>query len=105
VRESLGRSLTEPCHYCDGRGRIRSQATICHDIFRELIRQARKHPSHDLSVAAHPEIAAMLTEDEADSLAELERAVGRRVIVEARGDFHHEAFRVQLRGPTRGGAA
>ncbi|MFO0722285.1 MAG: Rne/Rng family ribonuclease [Myxococcota bacterium] len=98
VRESLGRSLTEACPYCEGRGRIRSRTTTCHDIFRELVRQARRHPGHDLVVSANPEIAAILTEDKADHLAELERSIGRSVVVEARGDLHHEAFRVQLRG-------
>ncbi len=103
VRESLGRSLTEPCPYCEGRGRIRSRTTTCHDIFRELVRQARRNPGHDLLVSANPEIAAILTEDKADHLAELERTIGRSVVVEARGDLHHEAFRVQLRGAARGG--
>ena len=103
VRESLGRSLTEPCPYCEGRGRIRSRTTTCHDIFRELVRQARRNPGHDLLVSANPEIAAILTEDKADHLAELERSIGRSVVVEARGDLHHEAFRVQLRGAARGG--
>ncbi len=54
-------------------------------------------------VSANPEIAAILTEDKADHLAELERTIGRSVVVEARGDLHHEAFRVQLRGAARGG--
>ena len=98
VRESLGRRLTEACPYCDGRGRIRSRITVCYDIFREVLRQARRHPGADLVVSANPEIAAILTEDKADSLSALEKRIGRGVIVEARSDFHQEAFRVQLRG-------
>jgi ribonuclease G len=98
VRESLGRRLTEPCPYCEGRGRIRSRSTVCHDIFREVVRQARRHPGTDLVVSANPEIAAILTEDKADTLSALERRIGRSVVIEARSDFHQEAFRVQLRG-------
>lgn len=103
VRESLGRSLTEPCPYCEGRGRLRSRTTICHDIFREVVRQSRRHPGVDLVVRVNPELAAILTEDKADNLAELERTIGRSVVVEGRADFHQESFRVQLRSAGRGG--
>jgi len=102
VRESLGRSLTEPCPYCEGRGRLRSRTTICHDIFREVLRQSRRHPGTDLVVRVNPELAAILTEDKADNLSELERTIGRTVVVEGRADFHQESFRVQLRTAGRG---
>jgi ribonuclease G len=35
VRENLGRSLCEPCSYCEGRGFIKSTTTVCYEIFRE----------------------------------------------------------------------
>lgn len=101
VRESLGRRLTEPCPYCEGRGRIRSRATVCHDIFRELVRQSRRYPPGDLVVSANPEIAAILTEDKIDTLTKLEASIARSVVVEARSDFHQEAFRVLLRAHGR----
>ena len=95
VRESLGRRLTEACPYCEGRGRIRSRTTICHDIFREIARQPRG--DGQVMVMANPEIAAMLAEDESDVLAEVEKKVGAPVVVEARSDFHQEAYRVYYR--------
>ena len=36
--DSLERQLTEPCTYCDGRGRIRSTETEAFDLMREIIR-------------------------------------------------------------------
>ena len=95
VRESLGRRLTDPCPYCEGRGRIRSRITICHEIFREISRQRNKQGQ--VMVAANPEIAAMLAEDQSDLLSKVEAHIGRSVVVEARSDFHHEAYRVYLR--------
>jgi ribonuclease G len=102
VRESLGRRLTEPCPYCEGRGRIRSRVTICHDIFRELARQSRRHYGHDLVVSANPEIAAMLTEDNGEKLSSLESQIGLPIVIEARSDFHHERFQIHVRGHGRG---
>ena len=38
IRESLGRTLCEPCPYCDGRGYVKSARTICYEVFREIRR-------------------------------------------------------------------
>lgn len=97
VRDSLERRLTEPCPYCDGRGRVRSRATVTHDVLREIGRQAQKHGGRDLVVSASPEIAAILSEDMNDALTALEARSGRSVIVEARNDFHRETFHVRAR--------
>src|SRR3989338_2830401 len=38
VRDSLGRTLCQPCTYCEGRGSIKSPTTVCYEIFREIQR-------------------------------------------------------------------
>ena len=49
VREDLLRSLSEPCHYCDGRGYTKSPMSVAYEIFREVrrlgheIEQQRSH--------------------------------------------------------------
>jgi ribonuclease G len=97
VRPSLVKTLTEPCPYCEGRGRIRSKKTICRDILREIDRQARRHAHGPIVVAAMPEIAAVLTEDDRERLLELESILGRSIIVEARSELHQEVFQVSVR--------
>jgi ribonuclease G len=97
VRPSLVKTLTEPCPYCEGRGRIRSKKTICRDIFREIDREARRHGAGPIVVSAMPEIAAVLTEDERDRLLDLEAMLGRSIIVEARSELHQEVFQVSAR--------
>ena len=34
TRESLGRTVYEPCFYCDGTGHLKSKSTICQEVFR-----------------------------------------------------------------------
>jgi ribonuclease G len=97
VRPSLVKTLTEPCPYCEGRGRIRSKKTICRDIFREIDRQARRSANGPIVVAAMPEIAAVLAEDDREKLLELEAVIGRSIIVEARAELHQEVFQVSVR--------
>ena len=97
VRPSLSRRLTEPCPYCDGRGRIRSCATICQDVYREIERQAHAHPDGQILVSAMPEVAAALFDDPSRRLAALEEKFGRSIVVEARSDLHQETFEVLVR--------
>ncbi len=97
VRTSLGRTLTEPCPYCDGRGRLRSKTTICHDVFREVRRQAHAHPQGAIVVSAMPEVAALLSEEHHDRLIDLEKRLERSIVVEARGDLHQEVYQVAVR--------
>jgi ribonuclease G len=101
VRTSLGRTLTELCPYCDGRGRLRSKRTICHDILREVRRQAHAHPQGGIVVSAMPEVAAALSEEHGDRLTELERRLERPIVVEARGDLHQEVYQVTVRPRSR----
>ena len=38
TRANLNMLLTEPCFYCEGKGRLKSRKTICYELFRELER-------------------------------------------------------------------
>ena len=44
TRESLGRMLTEPCPYCEGKGYIKSKTTVCYEILRQLRRDGHSYP-------------------------------------------------------------
>lgn len=100
VRPSLSRRLTEPCPYCDGRGRVRSRATVCQDVYREIERQAHLHPEGQILVSAMPEVAARLSDDPTRRLAALEEKHQRSIVVEARSDLHQETFEVLVRAPS-----
>jgi len=41
TRESLAHVLCEPCPTCAGRGEVRTAHTVCYDILREIVREAR----------------------------------------------------------------
>ena len=92
VRPSLGRTLTEPCPYCRGRGRIRSRDTLALDVQREVRRQCRLHPKGRILVSAMPRVAATLSD--APFVPALESELNREVVVEAREDLHQEIFHV-----------
>ena len=39
TRESLTRTLCQQCPYCEGKGFIKSQTTVCYEILRALSRE------------------------------------------------------------------
>jgi ribonuclease G len=95
VRESLSRTLCQPCPYCDGRGIIKSTTTVCYEILREIRRVHTHDPkSTKLKVNAHPSVADMLLEDESVYLERLENELGLKVNVKADKNLHQEGFEV-----------
>lgn len=92
TRESLSRLLCETCFYCEGRGYLKSRATICHEIFRELRRNLTEVPGELVSIQAHPSVAEMLLEEEKPGLDEWEKRTGKKAVVKARDDYHLEQF-------------
>lgn len=92
VRESLGRTLCEPCFYCDGRGAIKSKLTVAYEVFREVKRQAPGIKEKVIVVHCHPEVADLIYDTEREQLEELERLTGKRLVMRARGSFHQEQF-------------
>ena len=52
TRESLEQVLCEPCPLCNGRGSIKTAETVCYDIFRELLREARQYSPRQFMVLA-----------------------------------------------------
>jgi len=85
TRESLEHLLCQPCPACEARGFVKSAETVCNEIFREIVRQARQFASRELLILAHQDVLERLLEDESATLAELETQVSRpiRMQVEA----------------------
>jgi ribonuclease G len=95
TRESLARKLTEACFYCEGKGYLKSKATICYEILRELRRNGANIQEDAISVGCHPEIAELLAAADLEHVEEIERRLGKRVLVKARASFHLEQYEIQ----------
>lgn len=94
VRESLGRTLTEPCFYCEGRGVLKSKTTVCYEIFRELMRLVDSIEGKTIQVTAHPSVVETLYHQERGVVEWLEKLLARRIIIRARESFHLERFAI-----------
>jgi Ribonuclease G/E len=52
TRESLAHLLCEPCPTCDGRGQVKTARSVCYDILREVLREARQFDPKEFRVVA-----------------------------------------------------
>ncbi len=96
TRESLEHLLCGPCPQCSGRGFVRTAETVCHEVFRELVRQSRQFQSQELLVLAHQDVVDRLTEEEAPVLAELEMQLGRPIRLQAEPLYGIDQYDVVL---------
>ena len=92
TRQSLGRTLYEPCFFCDGTGQLQSKETICHEIFRQMRRERDALPGYKIVISAHPAVCDMLDREEKASVAEAARRFQRRIELKPRNDYHLEQF-------------
>jgi ribonuclease G len=92
TRESLGRTLFEPCFYCDGTGQLQSKTTICHEIIRQIGREKETLPGYKIVINAHPAICDMFRREEKAALETASNRFTRQIVVKPHREYHLEQF-------------
>jgi ribonuclease G len=96
VREDLYRALSEPCRYCEGRAYTKDPTTICYELFRDIRRLEPTAGESTVVIGAHPNVASVLEDEEASSLAELERECGVKIVVRPEPTLHVEQYDIVM---------
>jgi ribonuclease G len=96
TRESLEHVLCGVCPTCEGRGTIKTAETICYEIFREILREARQFDARELLVLAAQDVVDMLLDEESGSLAELEGFIGIPIKFQIEAMFTQEQYDVVI---------
>jgi len=96
TRESLEHMLCESCPTCHGRGTLKTPETICYEIFREILREARQFDTSELLVLAAQEVVDMLLDEESTAVAELEAFIERPIRFQVETLYTQEQFDVVL---------
>ncbi len=96
TRESLERVLCQPCPTCEGRGFVKTAETVCHEVFREVLRQHRQFDFQELMVLSHPEVIERLLDEESASLAELEELTGKPIRLQTESMYAPDQYDVVL---------
>ncbi|MFT4563880.1 MAG: ribonuclease G [Gammaproteobacteria bacterium] len=96
TRESLEHVLCEPCPTCAGRGSIKSAESVCYEILREILREARQFEAQKLLVVAAQTVVELLLEDESTSIVELEDFIGIPIRFQVESAYNQEQYDIVL---------
>ena len=92
VRKPLNRMLCEPCYYCDGEGYLLSRTSICHNIYREIFREAQGMIGSRLTLKVNPKIAELLHGEENHIISSLEQTIGKQIVIYPNAQYHLEEY-------------
>lgn len=96
TRESLEQMITEPCSYCQARGRLKTAQSICYEIFREILREERAYSSNKYLVLASDAVIERLLDEESAAVADLEEFIGKPVQFRVEPIYTQEQYDVIL---------
>jgi len=99
TRESLGRTMNQPCFYCDGTGQILSGTSVAYEILRELRREYhRLSGGKKVIISVHPDVASIFKNEESSSLKKVASSMNLEIKIEPVKGFHFEQFEIGTRG-------
>jgi len=96
TRESLSQMLCEPCPVCQGRGKLKSAETMCYEIFREILREARAYDSESFVVLASQVVIDRLLDEESANVADLEEFISGTIRFQVEAIYHQEQYDIIL---------
>lgn len=96
TRDSLERTLCEPCPICHGRGHVKTPETIAYEIFREITRMARSFDADKYRVIAAETVVSYILDEASSSVAELESFLNKSIRFQAEGSYYAEQYDVVM---------
>jgi ribonuclease G len=96
TRESLAHTLCEPCSTCQGRGEIKTAQTICYEILRETLREARQYDAKEFRILASQGVIDMFLDEESQALAMLGDFIGKPISLQVETLYTQEQFDIVL---------
>ncbi|MGH8625970.1 MAG: Rne/Rng family ribonuclease [Gammaproteobacteria bacterium] len=96
TRESLEHTLCVTCPTCHSRGSIKSADTVCYEILREILREARQYEAQKLLVVASQAVVDKFLDEESSSVAEMEELIGRPIKFQVEQLYGIEQYDVVL---------
>ena len=96
TRESLAHVLCETCPTCAGRGEIKTAQTVCYDVLREILREARQFDAREYRIVASQSVIDLFLDEESGSLAQLIDFIGKPVSMQVETTYPQEQYDIIL---------
>jgi ribonuclease G len=94
VKQSLEKTLCEPCSYCDGRGMIKSSATVCYEVQNALRRLISNTDSQEILIRVNPSVGSLLRGEERPFIEEMMETYKKKIKIKEDPNLHQEHFEV-----------
>jgi ribonuclease E len=94
TRDTIIRSLCEPCTHCEGKGFTKSNLTVAYEILREAERLSVDRDAKKILISAHEAVIDLLAIDLRDVVDQLEHRSNKQIFLQTVLDYHHEQFEV-----------
>jgi ribonuclease G len=96
TRESLTHVLCEACPTCQGRGQIKTAQTVCYEILRAIMREARQFSAREFRIMASQTVIDLYLDEESQSLAQLSDFIGKPISLQVESLFTQEQYDIIL---------
>ena len=97
TRESLAHVLCEPCPVCSGRGVLKTARTVCYEILRDILREARQFgDAREFRILGAQPVVDLFLEEESQSLAMLSDFIGKPISLQVENAYHQEQYDIVL---------
>jgi ribonuclease G len=97
TRESLAHVLCEPCPTCQGRGEVKTGRTVCYEILREIMREARQfRDAREFRILGSQGVIDLFLEEESQALAMLGDFIGKPISLQVETTYMQEQFDIVL---------
>ena len=96
TRESLAHILCEECPTCSGRGEVKTARTVCYEILRELLREARQFNAREFRILAGVAVTDIFLDEESQGLAMLSDFIGKPISLKAEPSYTQEQFDIVI---------
>ncbi|HEY4317037.1 MAG TPA: ribonuclease G [Herbaspirillum sp.] len=96
TRESLSHVLCETCPACDGKGQLKTARTVCYEILREVLREAKQFNPREFRILASQMVVDMFLEEESQHLAMLGDFIQKPISLQVQTAYLQEQYDVIL---------
>lgn len=96
TRDSLHATLCEPCPTCETRGTVLTPRTVCYNIMREILREAKQFNPKEFRLIVSPEVIDLFLDEESSFLGMLDEFIGKPISLEVDNNYSQEMYDIIL---------
>lgn len=97
TRESLVSLLSQACPTCEGKRVLKSIRSICYEILREILIEAKAFEASSFCIIAHPKVIEAFLDEESIYLAELSEQIQKPISLKSNAEMIVDAYDIVLR--------